>query len=174
MFLQKYKIVIGGTLGAGKINAIQSLSKTSVLSIESINIDSPSTPQNLNRVLIDYGEVQLDEGVVVGLYATPTDHIDYIGAKLCADAIGAVILIDHTQKTSIEDLEMYADSFKNHVDNILVGITHTDQDPQQLLKKYRNWLSMRDESIPLFAVDTRRKDDVLMMIQALIARADVD
>lgn len=171
MFLQKYKIVIGGTLAAGKTNVIQSLSKTSVLSIDAMNIDPKTLEQNLNQVLIDHGEIELGDGVWVGLYATSTDYIDYIGAKLCTDAIGAIILIDHSQKTSIEDLEMYANSFKNHVDNIIIGITHTAQDPQQLLKKYRNWISMRDETIPLFAVDTQRKDDVLMMIQALVARA---
>lgn len=91
---------------------------------------------------------------------------------LCKDAVGAVVLIDHSLKSAVDDLEYYVDAFKKHVSNIVIGVTHIDQDPQQLLKKYRNWISMRNETLPLFAIDARQKDDVLMLIEALIARAE--
>ena len=172
MILQKYKIVFGGALGAGKTQAIQSLSDVSVLSIDAVNAVTESDPTKLSRVYIDYAEIELDEGLIVGLYAAPTAHLEAIGAKLCKDAVGAVILIDHSLKSAVEDLEYYVDTFKKHLANVVIGVTHLDQDPQQLLKKYRNWISMRNETLPLFAIDTRQKDDVLMLIEALIARAE--
>ena len=172
MILQKYKIVFGGALGAGKTQAIQSLSDVSVLSIDAVNAVTESDPTKLSRVNIDYAEIELDEGLIVGLYASPTAHLEAIGAKLCKDAVGAVILIDHSLKSAVEDLEYYVDTFKKHLSNVVIGVTHLDQDPQQLLKKYRNWISMRNETLPLFAIDARQKDDVLMLIEALIARAE--
>ncbi len=172
MILQKYKIVFGGALHSGKTQAIQSLSEVSLLSIDIVYPAKASDPNAQARVNIDYAEIELDQGLIIGLYATPTAHLESIGAKLCKDAVGAVILIDHSVKNVVEDLEHYVDFFKKHVSNIVIGVTHLDQDPQQLLKKYRNWISMRNETLPLFAIDARQKDDVLMMIEALIARAE--
>lgn len=172
MILQKYKIVFGGPLGSGKTKAIQSLSELSTLSIDAVNSAKESDPNKISSVNIEYAEIELGEGLIVGLYVTPSAHLDSIGAKLCKDAVGAVILIDHSLKSAVDDLEHYVDAFKKHVSNIVIGVTHLDQDPQQLLKKYRNWISMRNETLPLFAIDARQKDDVLILIEALIARAE--
>lgn len=172
MILQKYKIVFGGPLGSGKTNSIQSLTEVSMLSIDAINPAKKSDPNKVSSVNVEYAEIELDEGLIVGLYAIPTSHLDLIGAKLCKDAVGAVILIDHSLKSAVEDLEYYVDAFKKHLSNIVIGVTHLDEDPQQLLKKYRNWISMRSETLPLFAIDARQKDDVLILIEALIARAE--
>ena len=60
------------------------------------------------------------------------------------------------------------------MNNIIVGITHVDVDPQQLLKKYRDWMAMNNHVMPVFAVDARKKDDVLLMVEALIARAEIE
>ncbi len=175
VILQKYKIVFGGTMGAGKTEAIKSLSEVAVLSTEAVNTDEQSHSKALTTVGIDYGEIKLEDGVVVGLYGTPgQDRFDFIWSVICKGAIGAVILIDHSRKTALEDLQFYYDSFKEHVGNIIVGITHVDEDPQQLLKKYRDWMSIQNYSMPVFAVDAREKDDVLLMVEALIARAEVE
>lgn len=79
MILQKYKIVFGGTFGSGKTKAIQSLSEVSVLSIDAVNATTESDPNTVSRVNINYAEIELDEGLIVGLYATPTAHLDSIG-----------------------------------------------------------------------------------------------
>ena len=35
-------------------------------------------------------------------------------------------------------------------------------------------MSIQNYSMPVFAVDAREKDDVLLMVEALIARAEVE
>ncbi|OTG65427.1 GTP-binding protein [Acinetobacter silvestris] len=175
MILQKYKIVFGGTMGAGKTAAIKSLSEISVLSTEAVNTDETAHSKAWTTVGIDYGEIKLDDGTIVGLYGTPgQDRFDFVWAVICKGAIGAVILIDHSRKTALDDLKFYHHAFKKHVNNIIVGITHVDKDPQQLLKKYRDWMSMNNYVMPIFAVDAREKDDVLLMVEALIARAEIE
>lgn len=175
MIIQKYKIVFGGTMGAGKTEAIRSLSEISILSTEAVNTDEQSHSKALTTVGIDYGEIKLDQGMVVGLYGTPgQDRFDFIWSVICKGAIGAVILIDHSRKSSLEDLEFYVNTFKEYVDNIVIGITHVDEDSQQLLKKYRHWLELKNYSMPLFAVDAREKDEVLLLVETLIARAEVE
>lgn len=175
MILQKYKIVFGGTMGAGKTEAIKSLSEISVLSTEARNTDEQSHTKALTTVGIDYGEIKLDDGVVVGLYGTPgQDRFDFIWTVICKGAIGAVILIDHSRKTALEDLQFYVDSFKENLSNMIIGITHLDEDPQHMLKRYRDWASANQYTMPVFAVDARKKDEILMLVEALIARAEVE
>lgn len=175
MILQQYKIVFGGTIGAGKTQAIQSLSEISVLSTEAINTDGQAHTKALTTVGIDYGEIKLEDNVVIGLYGTPgQDRFDFIWPVICKGALGAVILIDHSRKTALEDLKFYHATFKKYVNNIIVGITHVDVEPQQLLKKYRDWMAMNNYVMPVFAVDARKKDDVLLMVEALIARAEIE
>ena len=113
MILQKYKIVFGGTMGAGKTEAIKSLSEINVLSTEAYNTDEQSHSKTLTTVGIDYGEIKLDDGITVGLYGTPgQDRFDFVWSVICKGAIGAVVLIDHSKKTALDDLKFYHNSFR--------------------------------------------------------------
>lgn len=175
MILHKYKIVFGGKMGAGKTQAIKSLSEISVLSTEAQNTDEDAHSKALTTVGIDYGEIRLDDGVVIGLYGTlGQDRFDFVWSVICKGAIGAVVLIDHSQKDALEDLKFYFQTFKEYLNNIVVGVTHVDEDPQNLLKQYKDWMHLNEYTMPIFAVDARKKDDVLLMVESLIARAEVE
>ena len=71
MILQQYKIVFAGSMGAGKTEAIRSLSEVPVLATEAFNTDSQAHNKMQTTVGIDYGEITLDDGVKIGLYGTP-------------------------------------------------------------------------------------------------------
>lgn len=174
MILQKYKIVFGGKMGAGKTEAIQSISETTVLSTEALNTDHDAHSKALTTVGIDYGEIKIEDDITVGLYGTPgQERFDFMWPVICEGAIGAIVLIDHSSRTVLDDLAYYVDIFSQFISNLVIGITHVDEDSQQLLKKYRNWLEMRNINLPIFAVDARQKDDVLLLVEVLIARAEV-
>ena len=174
MILQKYKIVFGWKMGAGKTEAIQSISETTVLSTEALNTDHDAHSKALTTVGIDYGEIKIEDDITVGLYGTPgQERFDFMWPVICEGAIGAIILIDHSSRTVLDDLAYYVDIFSQFITNLVIGITHVDEDSQQLLKKYRNWLEMRNINLPIFAMDARQKDDVLLLVEVLIARAEV-
>lgn len=174
MILQQYKIVFGGTMGAGKSAAIQALSDIPVIGTEAVNTDTDAHSKYLTTVGIDYGEIVLDEGLKIGLYGTPgQDRFDFMWSIVCKGAIGTVILIDHSRNERLQDLEFYLKAFEAHGNNIVVGITHLDQQDDQMLKIYRDWMQVNHRHYPLFAVDARQKDDVLLMTEALIATAEI-
>ena len=174
MILQKYKIVFGGKMGAGKSEAIQSISETVVLSTEALNTDLDAHSKALTTVGIDYGEIKIEDDITVGLYGTPgQERFDFMWPVICEGAIGAIVLIDHSSRSVLDDLSYYIDIFSQFISNLIIGITHVDEDSQQLLKKYRNWMDMKNLNLPIFAVDARKKDDVLLLVEVLIARAEV-
>ena len=55
MILQQYKIVFAGSMGAGKTEAIRSLSEVPVLATEAFNTDSQAHNKMQTTVGIDYG-----------------------------------------------------------------------------------------------------------------------
>ena len=174
MILQQYKIVFGGTMGAGKSRAIKALSDIPVVSTEAVNTDLDAHSKYLTTVGIDYGEISLEDGTKIGLYGTPgQDRFDFMWTIVCKGAIGTVVLIDHSNPNRLKDLEFYLDAFQKYSNNIVIGVTHLDEKKEQLLKIYYDWMTINNCHFPLFAVDARQKDDVLLMIETLIASLEV-
>ena len=174
MIIQQYKIVFGGTMGAGKSSAIKALSEIDVLSTEALNTDLESHEKMLTTVGIDYGEITLDDGVKVGLYGTPgQDRFDFIWAVICKGAIGTIVMIDHATENPLIDLDHYVQAFQPFGNNIVIAITHIDRKPERTLSIYRDWLKARELNYPLFFVDARQQDDVLLLVETLIANVEV-
>ena len=174
MIIQQYKIVFGGTMGAGKSRAIKALSEIDVLSTEALNTDLESHEKMLTTVGIDYGEITLDDGVKVGLYGTPgQDRFDFIWAVICKGAIGTIVMIDHTAENPLIDLDQYVQAFQPFGNNIVIAVTHIDRKPERTLSIYRDWLKTRELNYPLFFVDARQQDDVLLLVETLIANVEV-
>ena len=174
MIIQQYKIVFGGTMGSGKSSAIKALSEIDVLSTEALNTDLESHEKMLTTVGIDYGEITLDDGVKVGLYGTPgQDRFDFIWAVICKGAIGTIVMIDHATENPLIDLDHYVQAFQPFGNNIVIAITHIDRKPERTLSIYRDWLKTRELNYPLFFVDARQQDDVLLLVETLIANVEV-
>ena len=175
MILQQYKIVFAGNMGAGKTEAIKSLSEIPVLATEAFNTDDEAHTKLETTVGIDYGEITLDDGIKIGLYGTPgQSRFDFIWPIICQGAIGIILLIDHGIDTPLIELDRYLSTFKLHSRNIAIGITHTDQHKEKSSSIYREWLIKNDYSHPLFFIDARQTDDVLLMIESLIASLEVN
>lgn len=174
MILQQYKIVFGGTMGSGKSTAINALSEIDVLSTEALNTDLESHEKMLTTVGIDYGEITLDDGVKVGLYGTPgQERFEFIWAVICKGAIGTIVMIDHATENPLIDLDQYVQAFQPFGNNIVIAITHVDRKPERTLSIYRDWLKARELNYPLFFVDARQQDDVLLLVETLIANIEV-
>lgn len=175
MILQHYKIVFAGSMGAGKTTAIQTISNIDILSTEAINTDLEAHSKQLTTVGIDYGEITLEDGVKVGLYGTPgQDRFDFIWDVITQGAIGTIILIDHSVANPLLDLERYVEYFQNKTTNIVIAITHTDVKTTHHTRIYYDWMQQKSYSLPLFFIDARIKNDILLLLNALISSAEIE
>ena len=175
MILQQYKIVFAGSMGAGKTEAIRSLSEIPVLATEAFNTDDQSHKKMNTTVGIDYGEVTLEDGNKVGLYGTPGQgRFDFMWGVICKGAIGMILLIDNSIENPLKDLEFYINIFKQYGNNLVIGLTHVDEDPNKSTHQYRQWLLERQLNFPVFFIDARKKDDVLLLLETLITAVEVD
>lgn len=174
MIVQKYKIVFAGSMGSGKTEAIKSLSEIPVLGTEVYNTDDQAHKKMLTTVGIDYGEVTLEDNTKIGLYGTPGQaRFDFMWSVICQGAIGTIILIDHSVTLPLEELSHYLNIFKDYNDNIAIGITHVDESLEKSTHQYRQWLIENKLNYPIFYIDARKKDDVLMLLETLITNLEI-
>ena len=169
--MQRYKIVFGGTMGAGKTQAISTLSEIPILQTEALNTDTQAHLKMHTTVGIDYGEISLGTDAKIGLYGTPGQaRFQFMWPLIAQGAMGIILLIDHSSDQSVEDLKNYLTAFgSTNQYEFVIGITHTDVQPDKSLAPYHDYLKDIKQAYPLFAIDARQRDDVLLLINALIS-----
>lgn len=169
--MQRLKIVFSGPMGAGKTQAIASLSDIPVVSTEVQNTDLDTNAKLLTTVGMDYGELTLEGGTSIGLYGTPgQERFSFIWPILSQGALGVVILIDHSAVDPVSDLAHYLKTFDEIYDGrIVIGISQVDKKPEREFAIYRDWLSANNRNLPVFPVDMRKREDVLLLVEGIIA-----
>ena len=173
--MERYKIVFGGGMGSGKSQAILSLSEIPVFSTEALNTDEVAHFKMQTTVGIDYGEITINEHLKIGLYGTPgQQRFSFMWPAIAKGALGIVILVDHSAANPLADLQTYIDSFAGGMDRIvIIGVTHVDIADNRSLSIYRDFLRKSKCNYPIYAVDTRRREDVLLLIETIIVSLEV-
>lgn len=158
-------------MGAGKTQAIATLSDIPVVSTEVKNTDLNTNTKALTTVGMDYGELSIEGGVSIGLYGTPgQERFNFIWPILSQGALGVVILIDHSAEDPVADLSHYLETFGKIYDGrIVVGVSQVDKMPEREFSIYRDWLDQNNRNLPVFPVDMRKREDVLLLVECIIA-----
>ncbi|MEA3183427.1 MAG: uncharacterized protein QOI59_6950 [Gammaproteobacteria bacterium] len=168
---QELKIVFTGPMGAGKTTAIRSISDIPPVSTEVDNTDRASYNKDSTTVALDYGQLLLEDGTAVRLYGTPgQERFSFMWEILCNGAIGVVLLIDGSSATALADLRAYAETFHRINPNqpFVIGVGRTNPDDTDLLDRYAQTLAAGGIVAPVFDVDVRNREDVLLLIETLL------
>ena len=174
--MNEYKILFTGTMGAGKTTAIGAVSETPPIVTDVHNSDS-SVQKERTTVGLDFGEFTLDNGDRIRLFGTPgQNRFDFLWKILAKNALGLIILVDNSRPDPLADLGMYLDGFAEQLDSLpcTVGIGRLDSHPSPELDDYIEELSKRDRIFPVLEVDVRRKDDVVLLIDTLLAQIEAN
>lgn len=168
------KIVFTGTPGAGKTTAIAALSDIPPIVTDVTNTD-PGLDKAATTVGLDYGHVDLDGGVRVRLFGTPgQQRFDFMWRIVVEKALGLVILVDNARPDPLGDLRVYLDHFADLLPrmNCAIGVGRTLSCPVPTLDDFADLLDERGLAIPTLAVDVRERDDVLLLIDAILSQAE--
>jgi len=170
-----HKIIFTGPVGSGKSTAINAISDTPVISTEELATDDVQNRKQTTTVALDYGMIKLGMGENIHLYGTPgQERFNFMWDILINNAIGVVILVDNANADPLTDLSFFLKSFSSFISNsaIAIGITRTDLGVGPTLSDYRRILKDFNLNPPLFEIDGRKKDEVSMLIQALLFTLD--
>ncbi len=171
--MSEIKLVFTGSSGAGKTTAITAISEIPVINTDVRATDLTTTQRkSKTTVAMDYGELTLEDGQKLRLYGTPgQQRFDYMWKILIKGALGLIILVDNSGPDPIGDLARYIDNFRGFIADTgaVIGISRMDISPEPALQRYYDYLNERGIQLPIFPVDARSRDNIVMLIHALVA-----
>jgi hypothetical protein len=170
------KIVFTGPMGAGKTTAIRAISDLPPVSTEMRNHDQESFAKDATTVALDLGHISLDDGTVVRLYGTPgQERFSFMWEIVGRGSMGVILLIDGSSPNAIPDLRAYATVFRRIAPDqpFVVGVGRTEANDIELLDGCALALESLRLAAPVFSVDVRKREDVLLLIETLLASLEL-
>ena len=170
------KIVFTGPMGAGKTTAISAVSDIAPVSTEMRNHDQQSFAKQATTVALDLGQIGLADGTVVRLYGTPgQERFSFMWEIVGRGAMGVILLLDGSSPDALLDLRKYATIFRRIAPEqpFIIGIGRTQPGAEELLDAGARVLESLQFSAPIFSVDVRQREDVLLLIETLLASLEL-
>jgi uncharacterized protein len=171
----QHKLIFSGPVGAGKTTAISAISDIPPVMTDVRADAEANSEKRTTTVAMDYGLLRLGEDERVHLYGTPgQERFDFMWEILSEGAIGIVLLVTSRRQDPVGDLRFFLDAFRPLIERtqLAVGVTGVDVIPEPGLGAFRRTLAAAGLSVPLFEIDARRRQDVAMLIQALLLSED--
>ncbi len=173
--MSNYKIIFTGPVGAGKSTAIAALSDVPPVTTDEQASDMTKDLKPTTTVAMDYGVMKLDGDERIHLYGTPgQERFNFMWDILSEGGLGLVMLLDNTRTDPFQDLHFFMSSFKDFIDRtkVVIGVTRMDLASHPRIDDYHTQLQKINLKVPVFSVDARQRDDVSIMVQALLYSLD--
>lgn len=171
----QHKIIFTGPVGAGKTTAITTISDIPPISTEQKATDETRNKKELTTVAMDYGNMRLDNSEMLHLYGTPgQERFNFMWELLTDGGIGLIIVIDDANPDPKTDLRSFVEAYRDFINKTaaVVGVTRMELRKGLTLNDYRAVLNEYNLNLPVFEIDAREHDDVMVLVQALLYSLD--
>lgn len=169
------KLLFAGPMGAGKTTAIAAISDRPPIRTEAANLDRQQHQKAQTTVGMDYGETRLPDGGRLRLVGLPGQaRFDFMWTILAEGALGVVLLADNSRPEPVQELGLYLDRLGELARRsaVVIGVGRLEAGAARVTD-YSDWLTARGLRLPVFAVDVRRRDDVLLLLDVLLQQIEV-
>lgn len=168
------KILFIGPMGAGKTTAIRAISDEEPVSTEAKNSHQELVHKTTTTVALDYGRLLLPNSDVVNLYGVPgQEHFSFIWPIIAKGALGAILLVDCSQADWQAGMTLFLDHFEPLANTGSVVIALNRAGEQHFGECY-GVLAQRQQVLPVFISDPRSRESMLLLLEALIANAEME
>lgn len=165
------KIVVTGSVGAGKTTAIKNISEVDPITTESVPTDQVADFKASTTTSMDYGSFNHKLKSKINIYGTPGQkRFSFMSPILTKGASGLIILINNNQEKPLTDLAFYLKTNEEFLKNnpAIIGITHCDKNKKNALKKYILFTKRQGLKWPVVSIDARRTKDVHLIVNLLL------
>ncbi|MGZ4959312.1 MAG: GTP-binding protein [Methylomonas sp.] len=173
--MSHYKIIFTGPVGAGKTTAINAISDSPPIKTDAAASDMTKNRKASTTVAMDYGVMNLPGGEKIHLYGTPgQERFDFMWDILTTGGIGLILLLDNTRADPFQDMKFFLDAFGKFINttSVAIGVTQMDLSSKPTINDYHEQLKNYGLKPPVFEVDAREKNDVSLLVQALMYSLD--
>jgi len=173
--MSQYKIIFTGPVGAGKTTAITSISDVPLIKTDEAASDMTKQRKAETTVAMDYGIMNLNGNEKIHLYGTPgQERFDFMWDILTTGGIGLVLLLDNSRTDPFQDMKFFLNSFDSFIQKtgVAIGVTQMDVSTRPTIDEYNKHLQEIGINVPIFSVDARVKNDISVLVQALMFALD--
>lgn len=171
---EAHKIVVLGSMGAGKSTLVRAVAAGSVVDTDVANTDATSD-KLMTTVAMDYADVQLPNGDRMRLYGTPGQaRFDFLWPILLEGARGVIVLVDAARDDAPAELDRYLDTLSRHAADVpaVIGLSKTDLAGDRDLSPLMAGAGRFGRVLPLVPVDAREADQILMLMDILMTEIE--
>jgi len=176
---RNHKLIFTGPVGAGKTTAIHALSDIPPMVTDSYASDMTRQRKQATTVAMDYGLMKLSDTERVHLYGTPgQERFDFMWEILQKGGIGLILMIDNSRRDPFKDVDFFLHAFKDFIQQtrVVIGVTRMDVSQSPRIENYHQHLQAAGRqwkiNPPIMEVDARNRNDVNMLVQALLFTLD--
>ncbi|MEQ3637521.1 GTPase [Alcanivorax sp.] len=171
----EFKILFTGPMGAGKTTAISALSDQECISTDVLNTDIDQCDKAMTTAALDYGFIDIPGGGV-RLYGTPgQERFRFMWPILANNAAGVIVLLNGEHPDLDTHLSVFVDAFwEQGAMPMVIGVGRLASEDFDVIERITDILLERHISPPIFSVDVREKDDVLLLVEALLCQIEVN
>ena len=103
-------------------------------------------------------------------------RFSHMWEMLAKGALGFIILVDNASPLPLSDLAVYLDNFKPYIEEsaAVIVVTRTDVSSEPDIEAYHRFLKDRDEFYPIVTADMRQQEDVLEVLEILLASLEIE
>lgn len=180
----EWSILFMGPVGAGKTEAIRSLSDIDVVDTDVAATDETAFLKEKTTVSMDVGVLNLGDGYKLRLYGAPGQgRFDFMWEILVEHTKGLVIMLNHANPDPLKDMAFYVSRLKEMLAGrslpVVVGVTHTDERPDRSIYMYAEYINNNPVTfatgkVPVFRVDARKRHDASALMAALAAMLEMN
>ena len=166
------RVIVTGSVGAGKTSFIRALSEIDVVDTDKISTDEIATWKETTTVALDFGRVIFAPNQALHLYGTPGQlRFDFMWDVLIQKAQAYIFLVDAHRPQDFPHSRQILNFMNQRVQiPYLIGITHSDCPEAWKLEEIALALGFTSESArpPIMCLNATQKDSIFPALMTLI------
>ncbi len=165
-------ILFIGPAGAGKTTAIAMVAEALPLEGTAERPCAMDAQASGHPAVTDCAELHLPRGEVTHLYGVDLHRASGLLPSAWPESkVIGVLLLDHRSQEALADLRTGLDVFSAlaHQASLVIGVGHMHQETINGLDAYYEVLEQRGLHLPVLSVDVRKRSDVLLLLELLVA-----
>ncbi|MBE9129152.1 MULTISPECIES: GTP-binding protein [unclassified Coleofasciculus] len=166
------RLVVTGTVGAGKSTFIRSVSEIAVVDTDRLSTDETAALKKKTTVAMDFGRLQFAPAMALHLYGTPgQSRFDFMWDILIRKAHAYIILVDAHRPSAFREARRLLAFMKQRVNiPMVIGLTHMDCEGAWSEENVAIALGFIDEQKrpPFVTLNANEKDSVIDTLIVLV------
>jgi uncharacterized protein len=166
------RLVVTGTVGAGKSTFIRSVSEIAVVDTDRQTTDETSVIKKKTTVAMDFGRLQFAPGMALHLYGTPgQSRFDFMWDILIRKAHAYILLVSAHRPSDFRSARRILAFMDQRVQiPLLIGLTHMDCEGAWSEEDIAIALGFVDENKrpPFVILNANQKESVITTLIVLV------